>query len=131
MDFLCTKSSVNPAVSKASDKKGPAVLHSINNSVVWTDFALRGESGMQVILPTFTFVKNGAILRGMKDTGYVSPILSKPQLPRVCNDYSVTVNGFNESKSYLTKTVSLELELGSEIHRLEVICVPDIPTKLQ
>ena len=96
--------------------------------------AFQSYSGNESILPTFTFVlKNNSIIRGMKDSGCQANFVTedfalKNKLKVLKNDYTLTVNGFNSSKEYITKLVALEFKNGNQI---KAICVPKINTNLK
>jgi len=71
----------------------------------------------------------------MKDSGcqpnFVSAALAeKNSLPILRKNIEITVNGFNESRQYLTNVVGIDLHIGGKVWNLEAVCVPELRTKL-
>ena len=51
-------------------------------------------------------------------------------MPIIDSDYSVNINGFNESLTYQTKIVEVDLHFPNYVKKIHAICVPEIKTKL-
>ena len=132
MTFLCVQGKPKSSGSNSSEgKKEPKV----SSGVVWAETALDGNVGNQVLLPTFTCEIMGQTIRAFKDSGcqpnfILDSLADELKLNILDNDFPVTVNGFNESKRYVTKIVSVPLTLNGKVVSVHAICVPEIRTSL-
>ena len=89
----------------------------VNNGVVWAESAQKSTSKGNCILPTFTCSVGGKFARVLKDSGcqlnFISDSLAKSCNSRTLdNEVSITVNGFNTAREYITKIVEVKLALG-------------------
>ena len=71
----------------------------------------------------------------MKDSGcqphcIKTEIAERLNLPIVESEFSVLINGFNESKNYLTKIVQVDMEINSRLYSVNAICIPEIKIKM-
>ena len=135
MSFLCSKQNIDHKtknVSKNGSNKDPK---NINSSVVWTEFSLQNYDGSSSILPTFTFKIGDCTIRGMKDSGsqqsFISGFLAeKLNLSVERDNIPITVNGFNGSQAYNTKTVKVPFTITQNGGEVKAYCVPTIRTNL-
>lgn len=93
------------------------------------------QVGSDTILPTFTCNIDGCKVRSMKDSGcqpnFIKAALAeKFNMPIIAENVPITINGFNESSKYLTNIVEARVTVGVCTRKINVICVPDIKTKL-
>lgn len=115
MSFLRTKSSQTPSTSSnihAKKDKNKTSHQVVNSGVVWVETAYHINVGGKAILPTFQCKIGGTQIRAMKDSGcqvhfILTELAETNNLPVICDNYNVTVNGFNEEKDYVTKVVSV------------------------
>lgn len=131
MSFLCASSKKNPNFEKINKNSGA----NVTSGMICAEAAFHSNVGSETLLPTFSLSIDGLKLRGMKDTGcqpnfILSSVATELNLPVVKNNFQVTVNGFNQSKKYETKIVSVNLKIGNDFHNVEAICIPNIPTSL-
>ncbi|XP_068243248.1 uncharacterized protein [Palaemon carinicauda] len=88
------------------------------------------------ILPTFSSpLPDGSLVRCLKDSGsqmtFVNSDLADRQGFEVINpNFSLVVKGFNESRTFNTKIVRLQLMSEHECHMVEAVCIPEIKTRL-
>lgn len=104
--------------------------------VVWAETTCHLNIGGNSILPTFQCTVVNKNLRCLKDSGcqgnFINvKVANELKLPVVCEKYTVTVNGFNQGKSYDTKVVSIPLNICNRIHNIDAICVPSISTNIK
>lgn len=142
MSFLCPSPSQRqapkqsvPTESKNKDK-AKQKSNFISSGVVWAETAYHINVGGNTILPTFQCKIAGTNLRAMKDSGcqahfLETEIAERLNLRVICNDYTVTIHGFNQGMNYNTKVVSVPLEICGKIHNLQAICIPSIKTNLK
>ena len=134
MSFLCINES-SPQGSAQNSNIKPEAGASVNIGVVWAETVMKVDVGGEAVLPTFTTTIGDYKLRAMKDSGsqahfILNSVAEKLKL-RILQNCSVVINGFNESKHYVTKVVSVPLNVGGKTHQLKAICVPSINTSLK
>ena len=134
MSFLCCNNSrfVKNGGAVKNSKGTSKNLVSTNTACA---VALNIDVGSEAVLPTFTCKLRGRKVRGMKDSGcqphFIRSDLAKQlNLPVVHRNFSLTVNGFNETQDYVTDVVKVELEMNGKVRKIEAICIPEIRTKL-
>ena len=140
MTFLCIvknddcKQPSNSQIKDISRNKGRGKPHSVKSNVACVEVG-NTNIGTNVILPTFTGVIGNREIRCLKDSGCQpnfirESIAVQENLPIVSQDHKIIVNGFNNSQTYFSNIVTLELRLGNNVHTIEAICIPDINTDL-
>jgi hypothetical protein len=89
------------------------------------------------MLPTFSItLPNGHRIRGLKDYGCQSNFICKSaavreNLPVVNENFYLTVNGFNSSKSFVASVVELSTDFGSNRRTFHAVVVPELQTRLK
>ena len=83
------------------------------------------------ILPTFTAYVNERPIRALKDLGcqcnfIKENLVDNLDIPVICKDVALKINGFNSNKDYNTKIVAVELTIGEKKFLVEAICIPEI-----
>ena len=147
MTFLCPSKSrasvatvaISEAPASGSGKKGNAkgqANSEVSSGVVWAEAIMQTNIGGKAILPTFLMTIQNIKFRCLKDTGcqphFIETALAESlDLPVKLTNYSVTVNGFNEGKTYSTKVVSVPLKVDDKEVTVRAICVPKIKTHLK
>ena len=134
---LCLKDN-NGAISKndVNRKVGKTdrLQSRTNNNIVWTSRV--GGTADGTALPTFTAVVDNKLVRVMKDTGAQATLISKNFADK-CNfevlqkDISITINGFNEKKLYVTNLVKVPVKVGKSTFCLKALVVPKIDIVLE
>jgi hypothetical protein len=90
-----------------------------------------------VILPTFTVkLSNDLIVRALRDTGAQTSFVSRDILKNIPykvikKDFTLTVNGFNAAKQYVTDVIELKVKLGNGEYIIEAIIVPNVNIHLK
>lgn len=107
------------------------------NKVATVTTVFKGFSNLESVLPTFTcsFI-NGRKIRGLRDSGSQSNLVSERALAGqmyeiLDNDVNLTVNGINESKTYKSKLVEINLIFGDKVKKLNAMTLPDINISLE
>ena len=139
MTFLCInpKNSNNqPSTSRSPKTNDKSKIKSVASNIVWNEAAFQSVVGSESILPTFSCFTSGVKFRSLKDSGSQSNFIdeclaTRLRLPTVLNDLEITVNGFNGSRKYLTRQVSIDIGIGDATHNINAVCVPQIRTKLE
>ena len=128
-DFLCGKNS--PSEGNSSNEVSEQVTRT--NSGVAVLPAVSGHS----VLPTFTFNIPGKskLYRCIKDSGSQNTFISEKlcklnNFKTVKENLTLTVNGFNGSRTYKTKIVEVSLEVGTRPFKLQAIVIPEIEVQL-
>jgi len=72
----------------------------------------------------------------MKDSGcqlnfILESALNHNKFKIINDNYSLTINGFNSSKEYVTKIVELNLGVGDKTYKIKAICVPNMPINIE
>ena len=137
MSFLCTRKgkSESRVENRKFQRKESSEIGNVNTGVVWTETVLRADSGSESILPTFSCRLAEYKIRCLKDSGCQPHFIREDLadmlgLPVIVPDYSITVNGFNESKTYSTKIVKADIVISNETYAINAICVPEIRTRM-
>lgn len=134
---LCVKNGIDYGNSKnVPDKPVSKTVRKYNNNIIWTSHA--GSSVEGLALPTFTASVNDKLVRIMRDTGAQATLISDKlanslNLNVLKNDISITINGFNGAKNYVTKLVEVPMKLNGDSNKLVMIkalCVPNINISL-
>jgi hypothetical protein len=124
---LCMKSKFEKMNAKSGAiSKNKSV---INNSIVWTSYADNVSEGSA--LPTFTTSINNKIARVMKDSGAQATLITESfanacKLNIIEDNISITINGFNGPKQYISKLVEVPVVLNDTVVLLKALCVPII-----
>ena len=127
-----SKSTSNNNVPKKQNSK---TNDKVTSGAVWTEAALHTNVGSDSLLPTFTCQIGNSCVRILKDSGcqpnfIEQNLVSLLSLPTVSSNLDVTVHGFNESKSYKTCEVEVNLVLKNSVHTVRALVVPEIKTEL-
>ena len=110
---------------------------SSNSAIIYT---MHNVSNFDCIVPTFScYMSKGLTeirLRGLKDTGSQSNLICEYLLNDI--DYEIInpsvnlqINGINDSKSYVSKLVQVNLRLGEEYYSVPFLTIPKIDTKMK
>ena len=120
--YLCSKSTTQKSTDSQEN----------NSSIVLSNF------GNDTMLPTFSFSVIGSECqyRGFKDSGSQSTFISRKlvemhKLITLQDKVTVTINGFNSPKTYVTKLVEVPIVLGNYNHNVSAVVVPEICKKLE
>jgi len=139
--FLCSKyknfsnqpRNDHNAVAKNDKNSNERNNRQTQNSVV-TNYC-QASGSIDSILPTFTCFADGLKLRALRDSGSQSSFINASLLSRlnheiIDSDIDLVLNGINESKSFKSKLVSLQVQLGNDTKRVEFLTIPDIRISL-
>lgn len=133
--FLCTAdSNQSSRVSNNSSKHSQnAVNNAVSTGTLWVGQVDVQNYGADAIVPTFSVCVSGRTLRVMRDSGCQPSLIKRSvanelNLSVVQDNFSVTINGVNDSDRIVTKIVSVPL-YGNEI--VNAICVPEIKTNIR
>lgn len=137
--FLCVKSVATEEVpSKFTNKK---INKNENNkketssSMGTVTQALRGATGGDSVLTTFTCYLGECRVRALKDSGCQSNFVtnrfaSDNKLSVVKEGVDLTLNGINVSKQYKSKVVEFTLKFGSTERKLTAMTLPSLNINL-
>ena len=140
MSFLCVNNNghnaaVSSSATPVSKSKYPHTDCNINSGIAWAESSL-SKFGTDALLPTFEAKINDHSLRCLKDTGcqghFIETALAEDLgLPVVTDNFSVTVTGMNERKTYHTNVVSVPIAIGGRVSDLQAVCIPEINTRMK
>ena len=129
--FLCSKVS---SPQKPLEKSVSEVVKTETNSGI----AVFPNFSVDCILPTFTFSVPGhnGVFWGLKDSGsqnsYVTQNLVRTyNFKSITEGMTITVNGFNGPKTYVTKIVEVPMRLGNSNFQVSAIVVPNFDVHLK
>ena len=152
MTFLCPTRARAPAAAAAavaiSEAPAPAAGSvkieyaksqygsEVSSGMVWSEALSQTNIEAKTILPTFQMTIKNQQFQCLKDggsqTNFIETALAETlDLPVKFNNYFLTVNGFNESKPYKTKVVSVPLRINDKEFHVNAFCVPKIKTRLK
>lgn len=124
-------------VNKKSGSKFADQKSTINQLV---QFTIQNEEFEKIILPTFTVeidtnTKKNRTIRALWDTASQSSFILKNlahqlKLKVIKPNLTITVFGFNETKTYNTDLVALDLIIDENCHTIHAICIPCIRTDI-
>ena len=135
--FLCMegKNSKNSSM-KVNLKSGTSNVETVN-SAAWIQQFSAAQISDTSILPTFTCVLNtGRIIRAMKDSGCQANFVEAREAEAsgfeiLKDNFLITVNGFNDSKKYVSKLVNSKCKLGGDVIEFPAVCIPQINLSLK
>ena len=129
--FLCDAKKTEPVPSTSSSTCATSNVQIKARKIVNFE-ALQSRN---VILPTFAAHTNNTKIRCLRDSGsqsnYILDSIARSEnLKVVSEDIYITVNGFNSSKDYDTREVSVPLKINNTVTYLDAICIPNFNLNL-
>lgn len=116
-----------------SNKKGKH--HKVSTNLIQFDVMHSTSSASNNLIPTFTakFQNVKGSFRAMYDTASQTSFISEAACdklkPEIVNpNLKIKITGFNESKTYETKVVQLNLNLNGKVRSFKAVVVPSINT---
>ena len=129
MTYLCLKS------GERSGKSSKATVNTLSTVTAHSGFGTDDA----IILPTFTSsVKRADYvtdLRCLKDSGcqrnFIRESIARAlKLKVLDSNVRINVTGFNEQKLLNTKLVEINIKVGPRKHKIEALCIPNIPISM-
>ena len=130
--FLC----INNQSGGTGNSKQRSDNANVNcNSAVISFNMFHSDGEHCTILPTFSCtLSSGKKLRSLKDSGcqcnFIRSDIADRDGLKVIRAVSITIHGFNSSKTYETNEVEAVISFGDSVFTVTAICVPEISVKM-
>ena len=135
-----TKNVPPKSETKKTESKTKNVKESVqetNSKITVITEALRtSDCDSQSILPTFTSVVNNVNIRILKDGGCQNNLINDKlandlNLVTIKDSVKLTVKGINSHKTFHTREVEVNLQLGDRNEKISALCIPEIDISLK
>mgnify|MGYP000654560869 CR=1 FL=1 len=140
--FLCLKPRKESTANGRTVRQEQSTANSastsleISSNTIYITEVLYSNFSNQCILPSFSAKIDGTHIHGLCDQGCQSNLILESVAQNLNaeilhHSVSLVVNGINASKAFNSKLIQFEIEMGSQVYKVQALTIPSIPISLQ